>query len=461
MKKFALILSFLSLFMLVPVSAQQPAQPINDSNTALHLIQGGYKTPYGISKVEDIKTVLDRILVYLDKQTPPQLLSNNQPIADVSKITEGASLARGDFRLISYEWGVTYGAMLAAGQATGDVRYTNYTKDRFTFIAKAVAPYREAMKTNPSVRSPFGSVLNPGALDDAGAMCVAMIQASLSGQNSDLRPMIDNYVNYIMTKEYRLADGTLARNRPQKNSVWLDDMFMGVPAIAQMGALTGDKKYFDEAVKQIDLFSKKMFVKEKGLYLHGWIEASPEHPAFHWGRANGWAILTLTQVLDVLPKNHPGYPAVLAQYRAHIKGLASYQSGEGFWHQLLDRPDSYLETSATAIYTYCIAHGINKGWLDAIAYGPVAQLGWNAVSTKVNDKGQVEGTCVGTGMGFDAAFYYYRPVNVMAAHGYGPVLFAGAEMINLIKQQHPRINDSAVQFYDKEIPGNQAIFSVE
>jgi rhamnogalacturonyl hydrolase YesR len=96
------------------------------------------------------------------------------------------------------------------------------------------------------------------------------------------------------------------------------------------------------------------------------------------------------------------------------------------WHQLIDRNDSYLETSATAIFTYCIAHGINKGWIDARAFGPAAALGWNAVQTKVNELGQVEGTCVGTGMAFDPAFYYHRPVNVAAAHGYGPVILAGA-----------------------------------
>ena len=444
-------------------SAQNPAKSINDSNTALHLLQAGYQTPYRVSKPEEIKSVLDRMLVYLDVQTPARLVkgSAREPISDLSKPVEGAALEGGDFRLISYEWGVTYAAMLAAGEATGDKRYTAYTFDRFRFIAKAVAPYREAMKSNPSVRSPFGSVLTPHALDDAGAMCAAMIKASRMGIDADLRPMIDNYTQYILTKEFRLADGTLARNRPQKNTLWLDDMFMGIPAIAQLGALTGEKRYYDEAVKQIELFSKRMFVKEKGLYLHGWVESSSQHPAFHWGRANGWAILTLVEVLDVLPETHPGYPVVLAQLRDHIKGLASYQSGEGFWHQLLDRPDSYLETSATAIFTYCIARAVNKGWIDAIAYGPVAQLGWHAVSTQVNEKGQVEGTCVGTGMAFDPAYYYYRPINVMAAHGYGPVIFAGAEMIRLLKNQHPRMNDSAVQFYDKEIPGNAPIFSVE
>jgi rhamnogalacturonyl hydrolase YesR len=77
-------------------------------------------------------------------------------------------------------------------------------------------------------------------------------------------------------------------------------------------------------------------------------------------------------------------------------------------------------------------------------------LAWNAVASKVNEKGQVEGTCVGTGMGFDPAFYYHRPINVFAAHGYGPVLLAGAEVILLLKDSQFEINDSSIQL---KIPG--------
>lgn len=137
------------------------------------------------------------------------------------------------------------------------------------------------------------------------------------------------------------------------------------------------------------------------------------------------------------------------------------QGKDGYWHQLLDRPDSYEESSATAIFTYCIAHAINKGWIDALAYGPMVQLAWHAVEASVNGKGQVENTCVGTGMGFDPAFYMYRPVSVAAAHGYGPVIWAGAEMITLLKKQHPKMNDSAVQFYPTAIPTNEPIFNYD
>ena len=73
----------------------------------------------------------------------------------------------------------------------------------------------------------------------------------------------------------------------------------------------------------------------------------------------------------------------------------------------------------------------------------------------MNAKGQVEGTCVGTGMGFDPAYYYYRPVNVYAAHGYGPVLLAGSEMMKLLAAHPFNINDSSVQFGDEIILSHQ------
>lgn len=96
--------------------------------------------------------------------------------------------------------------------------------------------------------------------------------------------------------------------------------------------------------------------------------------------------------------------------------------------QLRDLIDSYLESSATAIYAYSIAHGINEGWLNPLEYGP--------------------------------AFYYYRPVSPYAAHAYGPAVFAGAEIIRLVENFHPRMNDSAVQFYREDYSDKGPIFSV-
>ena len=433
--------------------AQDTPAKVTDTNTPLHAIQPDYPTPYGQTTTKDISEVLHRVLQYLEASTPARLVDpgTGKEITNYRNPGKDAELEQGDFRLTSYEWGVTYAGMLLAGEATGDPRFTQYAADRLSFLAQLAPYYREQIKKDPELKTPLRQVLQPHALDDAGAMCAAMIKASRYGvTKEDLRPLIDNYIDYISNKEFRLYDGTLARNRPLPNTIWLDDLFMSVPALAQMGKLTGDRRYYDDAVKQVVQFSERMFNEDKGLYMHGWVQGMEPHPQFHWARANGWALMTLVELLDVLPQDHPGYEPVLKQLRAHIKGLASYQGGKGLWHQLIDRNDSYLETSASAIYTYSIARAINRGWVDRQAYGPVVLLAWNAVATQVNEKGQVEGTCVGTGMGFDPAFYYYRPISVYAAHGYGPVLLAGAEMVNLLKENPFELNDSAIQFSAKK-----------
>jgi rhamnogalacturonyl hydrolase YesR len=436
----------------MPALGQTKPAKVNDSTTPLHLLQPDYPVPYGQPKVADVTAVLNRVYTYLNGVTPTQVIDKEtgKEITDRARFQSNAVIKPGDFRLTSYEWGVTYAGMLLASEATGDPRYAEYTNKRLAFLAGLRPYFQDQVTKDPRANTSLRPMLAPHALDDAGAMCAAMIRASLIKKLSvDLRPQIDTYIKYIMTQEHRLADGTLARNRPQPNTLWLDDLFMSVPALAQMGKLTGDKTYYDEATKQVLQFSKRMFNKEKGLYMHGWVEGMATHPEFHWARANGWAVMTMVELLDVLPETHLDRGAVLAQLNAHIRGLSAYQSGSGFWHQLIDRNDSYLETSATAIYVYAIARAVNRGWIDQLAYAPMALLGWNAVSTKVNQQGQVEGVCVGTGMGFDPAFYYYRPVNVYAAHGYGPVLLAGAEVINLLNKKAFEINDSSLQLTQK------------
>lgn len=452
---------------------------VNDNNTPLHLMRPAYDVPYGIPTTGQVKQTLDRVLRYIESETPATLVdkTTGREVGRQELIDAGTQLRQGGFRLTSYEWGVTYSGALAAYEATGDAAYRDYVFKRHRLLADIAPRFREIYAKDKHIDVNIRRVIDPHALDDAGAVCCSMIKALLADGSLPLRPLIDSYADYIVNKEYRLHDGTFARLRPQKNTVWLDDMFMGIPTVAYMGRLTGDGHYYDEATRQVVLFASRMWVEEEGLFRHGWVEdslpasgwhgacpyrqESDYHPAFFWGRANGWALLTMCEVLDVLPDDHPQRPAILSLLRKHAAGLARRQHHTGLWHQLLDRSDTYLETSATAIYTYCLAHAVNQGWLDAKAFGPVALLGWQAVASQVNAKGQVENVCVGTGMGFDAAFYAYRPVHVMAAHGYGPTLWAGAEIINLLKRQHPKLNDSAVHFYDREVPTDQPIFNYD
>ncbi|HOZ97897.1 MAG TPA: glycoside hydrolase family 88 protein [Niabella sp.] len=428
-------------------NAQYVSGEGNDVSMPLHLTKPKYDIPYGETTKESVKSQLDKVFNYLNATTPAKIVNVKtlESLKDWSKVNSDYIFEKGDFRLTSYEWGVTYTGMLEVGAATGDKRYTDYTISRLNFLGEVVQHYKNFLSKNPGAITPVKSVIEPHALDDAGSLAASMIKGILAGADSKLiRPMVDHFINYILHKEFRLKDGTLARNRPLPNTLWLDDLYMSLPALAQMGKLTGDARYWDEVIRQYHHFSTRMFNITNNLYMHGWVQDMTPHTQFHWARANGWALMTKVEMLDVLPESDSRRIEILNKFKHHVSGLAKVQDKTGFWHQLLDKNDSYLETSATAIYAYCIARGINKGWLDAKAYLPMVLLAWNAVSSQITNQGQIQGTCVGTGMGFDPAFYYYRPVSNFAAHGYGPALLAGAEIYKMLQQNPFEINDSAV-----------------
>ena len=426
-------------------TTSQKEEEINDSTTPLHLLKPDYKTPYGQLSVDSVKSDIDRVFAYIDEVTP-------------AKMTDG-KVNQGTYRLTSYEWGVMYDALLDAAKITGDKKYSDYVSNRIGFLASEADKYQGDLNEDGQMRQ----VKNPLTLDDAGAMAGAWMRAAMADSTLKISPYIERYWTIVETTPVHLADGTIARNRPHYNAVWLDDMFMALPSMAVRSQYANDPKQLDQAADIAAGFIKRMWMPEKRIFRHGYVEGADHQPSMAWGRANGWAILTLSQLLDYLPENHPRRAELLEIFKRHAAGLADLQGIDGFWHQLLDHPETYDETSATAIFTYALAHGVNKGWLDPVTYGPVAQLAWEAVSSKINGRGEVEDVVVGTGMGFDPAYYAYRPKSVKAAHGFGPVIWAGAEMIELLKNQHPYINDSAVHYYkvDPQAPADMPIFSLD
>ena len=440
-KSFA-ILALIALCACGKTDQKGEEQEINDSTTPLHLLKPDYKTPYGQLNPDSVKADIDRVFNYIEEVTP-------------AKMTDG-KVNQGTYRLTSYEWAVMYDALLDAAEITGDKKYSDYVGDRIRFLAE------EADKaTDVSDDGQLRQVKDPRTLDDAGAMAGAWMRAAMADSTLNISPYIEQYWQVVEQSPVHLADGTIARNRPHYNAIWLDDMFMALPSMAVRSKYKDHPEQLDEAARIATGFFKRMWMPEKKIFRHGYLEDATHQPAMAWGRANGWAILTLCQLLDYLPENHPKRTEILDIYRKHAEGLAELQGIDGFWHQLLDRPETYEETSATAIFAYALAHGVNEGWLEATTFGPVAQLAWEAVSTKINQKGEVEGVCVGTGMGFDPAYYAYRPVSVKAAHGYGPAIWAGAEVYRMLKDNHPYVNDSAVHYYDIDPEATMPLFSLD
>lgn len=432
-----------------PFYSQNSSDAIkNDANTWLHLMEADYKVPYGAVDTLALKSLMIKVYDYLDNHTPAVLVdaATHQEITNFKKLPEKVKLKSGDFRITHYEWGVTYAGMLLAGEVMNDSRYTDYAEERLTFVKKLYKIYRPRFEKNSELANPIPTVVNPRSLDDAGAMCFSMLKASSYEWGKELRPIIDVYINHISERQLRLPDGNFARNKPFRNSVWLDDLYMSVPALARMGNLTDNPGYMEDAVCQVLRFSEKMFNADKKLFAHGWIAGMKMHPQFYWARANGWAVMAMVELLEVLSPEHKDRPRILQLLQSHIEGLAACQSGDGLWHQLLDRNDSYLETSASAIFVYSIARAINRGYIERTAYAPMVSLAWNALAMQVEANGQIKNTCVGTSLGFDPAYYYYRPVNVYAAHSYGPFLLAGAEMLTLLRGSEPFLFDTILHY---------------
>jgi len=432
--------------LLLPVTSVPAEGPYRnrDNKDPKDLAEGTYPIPYQKPTVAEIAEVLARIRGYLEETEPRHVVDGRTgaEITDFSvpnvdaRIPDGAGEA---FYPLDYTMGVVHSGMLLAAEATGDARFADYTRRQLQFIAARLPYFRAVVaKGARPGKETFGAILQTGSLDDSGSMCAALVKARRKGVGPDLRAVIDHWSDYVAHRQFRLADGTLARQRPQPESLWTDDLYMSVPALAQMGALTGDRAFFDDAVKQVLQFHGHLWDPQAQLYAHGRHVNQPLNPEFYWARANAWAMLASVELLDVLPADHPGREAVLEGLRAHVRSVAKLQSGSGLWHQMLDKTDSYLETSASAIFVYSIARAIDAGWIPPVGYGSVVQAGWMALTTRVNARGQVEGTCVGTTLASDNVYYYNRPTSVFATHGYGPVLLAGAEMIRLL--QNPAVD---------------------
>jgi unsaturated rhamnogalacturonyl hydrolase len=395
-----------------------------------------------------IRVVLNRVHGYVLTAAPLRPVDATTGAAvSLDNMPQNVALGPTTLRIDSYEWAVTYAGMFqATDYITGDLRFRSYARTNINGLtrmaAHMLANYPNATADNfpPDLASTnsLRRVLFPRIPDEAGAHCSAWVKASRVPNMTNLRPLIDTYANWMSTQQFRLSDGTLARNTPLPNTIWLDDMYMGVPCFAQMALLTGDNRYFDDAIKQVLQFYSRMFVAQKGLYMHGWVQEQSPHPAFHWGRANGWALMATAELLTVLPRDYPQRTQVMNIFKAHAAGLRRVQATSGLWHQLLDRPDSYEETSASAMFVFALTRAINKGWLSRETWAPIVLRGWNGLKTKVNSTGQVEGTCIATGLGWDDTFYLTRPTDVNAAHGYGPIFLAGSEIIRLLKE-HPEV----------------------
>ena len=428
----------LALLLAATVDGQAPAPPQGQGRSDPSFTQPSLPpgVDYTVPTEAEITRTLGRMRDYFVRSTPYRVIdtSTGKPLADLKTPTRtaGIDLGPGEFNDWTYSMGVVLAGMLHVSDVTGDRSFEEYTRKNFAFIFDHLDFFRrQAAQFGPQVYG-YRRLLDMHELDDCGAIGAALIKANARWKDPRYRPVIDLVADFVSHKMQRMPDGTLARPRPYPVSMWADDMYMSIPFLAQMGVLTGDRAYFDDASNQVMQYAARLMNPTSGLFDHTWFAHEPVDPKFYWGRGNGWALMATAELLSVMPDDHPRRQQVLDIFRRGAQGAAAVQSGSGFWHQLLDRTDSYLESSATAMFTFAIARGVNRGWLQPL-YGPVAQTGWRALETRIRPDGTIEGTVVGTTAAYDAVYYYNRPTDPQAMQGFGAALMAGAEVLTMIR----------------------------
>lgn len=384
---------------------------------------------------DHIEDVIHRVADNIIANTSYQFIDTKTKnvYASVADFPSGADIkAQSRYNKWEYANGVLMIGMLQAAKEFDKKEYAAYVYKNFDFVFRNKGYFSEKYTQNPHTEwAPF---FRMGALDDCGAMAAALADVNEHEKNKQYREYLDKVANYILNKQSRLSDGTLCRTFPRKMTIWADDLYMSVPFLARMGRMTGDDKYFDDAIRQVLNFNKHLFDPATGLYFHCWFSDVEQNGVAHWLRCNGWIAMAQVELLNNLPASHPKRNELIKLLTQQLVGMARFQDQGGLWHQVMDKPDSYPETSGTAMFVYAVAKAVNEKWIPP-TYRSIAMEGWKKLSEKVRADGSVEDVCIGTGIADNISFYYNRPKVLNDFHVSGAILLAGTEMMKMSRQK--------------------------
>jgi unsaturated rhamnogalacturonyl hydrolase len=188
------------------------------------------------------------------------------------------------------------------------------------------------------------------------------------------RLAVERYVEQ-MHHHPKTAEGAYWHKKKYPHQMWLDGLYMGMPFLARYARDFNQPEWFDVAANQIKLAYRKTLDPDTGLLYHAQDESKAERwadpetgqsPSF-WGRAMGWYMMAVVDVLDYLPENHKDREDIILILNHVSEALLKVRDEDtGLWYQVLDmggRDGNYLETSGSAMFIYAFAKGANRGYL--------------------------------------------------------------------------------------------------
>ena len=340
----------------------------------------------------------------------------------------------------NYPLGVTMYGLLHTAIAIGSEDIKNYIKDHVQLCIDTLEYALWDKEQYGGATSIHNLLTSIDSLDDCGSFASMMLEVNKYLGLRDVKKVADYVGDYIYNHQSRLEDGTFFRKEMMHHfhnmTMWADDLYMSVPFLVRYSQFTGDQKYLDDAANQFFGFKKRLFMPEEKIMSHVYDFKYDSKTNVPWGRGNGWVVFSMTELLEVLPEDHPKRNDLIEFLNTLCEGYLALQDDEGMWHQVLNDHESYPETSCTSMFIYAFSRGIRFGWLkNPERYVKAIYKAWKGISkTSVDSNGNVYGVCRGSEFSFIADYYKYElGWNLNDTHGTGIVMLAGIEVIRLNK----------------------------
>jgi rhamnogalacturonyl hydrolase YesR len=194
------------------------------------------------------------------------------------------------------------------------------------------------------------------------------------------------------------SDGSFLLNYGDPSTLerwtWCDALFMAPPIYAQLGKITGDRKYLRFMHKEFMETYNFLYDKESRLFFrdhHYFNRKEANGEKVFWGRGNGWVMGGLVAILDNMPARSRYRKFYEQLFVEMAEKIAEIQREDGYWGTSLLDPVSFPdpETSGTGFYCFALAWGINSGLLDREAFLPHVERSWAALAKAVFPDGRL------------------------------------------------------------------------
>lgn len=268
------------------------------------------------------------------------------------------------------------------------------------------------------------------ALDDCGSFGSLMLECMPKDHRAI--KLSGRIAKYMLHEQPRTGDGAFCR---RDDTMWADDMYMSVPFLCRYSALSGDPSGFETCAAQLLAYRDLLLIPQKRIMSHMRCLRAGKANGIPWSRGNGWVLFSLSELLMKLPMKHEKRKELLDFFLTLTEGYLPLQDADGLWHQVLDEPDTYPESSATAMFLCAFSRGLRFGWYPQSMCARVrasAEKAWNGLCLRTVDRqGNLYGVCRGSGFSFSRAYYRSLSWNFNDTHGIGIVMLAGVEYLRL------------------------------